>query len=40
VTDARKALVSAKGVESKVKANNQLEGALKSILQLQKVILI
>ena len=28
VTDARKALVSAKGVVDKVKANNQLEGAL------------
>jgi LemA protein len=28
VSDARKALVSAKGVESKVKANNVLEGAL------------
>jgi len=34
VTDARKALVSAKGVEDKVKANNQLEGALKSIFAI------
>lgn len=28
VSDARKALVSAKGVEAKVKANNKLEGSL------------
>lgn len=28
VSDARKALVSAKGLDKKVKANNQLEGAL------------
>ncbi|MCA9488086.1 MAG: LemA family protein [Nanoarchaeota archaeon] len=34
VTDARKALVSAKGVESKVKANNQLESALKTIFAI------
>jgi LemA protein len=34
VTDARKALVSAKGVENKVKANNQLESALKTIFAI------
>ena len=34
VTDARKALVSAKGIENKVKANNQLEGALKTIFAI------
>ena len=34
VTDARKALVSAKGVVDKVKANNQLEGALKTIFAI------
>jgi LemA protein len=34
VTDARKALVSAKGVEKKVKADKQLESALKSIFAI------
>ena len=34
VTDARKALVSAKGVEKKVKANEGLEKALKTIFAL------
>jgi len=34
VTDARKALVSAKGVEKKIKANNQMESALKSIFAI------
>lgn len=34
VTDARKALVSAKGVEGKVKADKQLEGALKTIFAI------
>jgi LemA protein len=34
VTDARKALVSAKGIEDKVKANNQLESALKTIFAI------
>jgi len=34
VTDARKALVSAEGIEKKVKANNQLESALKTIFAL------
>ncbi len=34
VTDARKALVSAKGIEKKVKANNQLESALKTIFAI------
>ena len=34
VTDARKALVSAKGVEKKVEANKQLEVALKSIFAI------
>ena len=34
VTEARKALVGAKGVESKVKANNQLESALKTIFAI------
>ena len=34
VTKAREALVSARGVEDKVKANNQLEGALKTIFAL------
>ena len=34
VTDARKALVGAKGVEDKVKADNQLESALKSIFAI------
>src|SRR3989338_9021895 len=34
VTDARKALVSAKGIESKVKADNQLESALKTIFAI------
>ena len=34
VTDARKALVGAKGVENKVKANNQLEAALKTIFAI------
>lgn len=34
VTDARKALVSAKGVEDKLKADNQLESALKTIFAI------
>ena len=34
VTDARKALVGAKGIENKVKANNQLESALKTIFAI------
>ncbi len=34
VTEARKALVGAKGVEEKVKADNQLESALKSIFAI------
>ena len=34
VTDARKALVGAKGIEKKVKANNQLESALKTIFAI------
>jgi len=34
VTDARKALVGAKGVEEKVKADNQLESALKTIFAI------
>jgi LemA protein len=34
VTDARKALVSATGVESKIKANNQLQSALKTIFAI------
>jgi len=34
VTDARKALVSAQGIEKRVKANNQLESALKTIFAL------
>ena len=34
VTDARKALVSAEGIERKVRANNQLESALKTIFAL------
>lgn len=34
VTDARKALVGAKGVEDKVKADRQLESALKSIFAI------
>ena len=34
VTDARKALLSAEGIEKKVKANNQLESALKTIFAL------
>jgi len=34
VTDARKALVSAGNIESKVKANDKLESALKSIFAL------
>lgn len=34
VTDARKALVGAKGIEDKVKADNQLESALKSIFAI------
>ncbi len=34
VTDARKALVGAKGVVDKVKANNQLESALKTIFAI------
>ena len=34
VTDARKALVSAKGVVDKVKADNQLESALKTIFAI------
>lgn len=34
VTDARKALVGAQGIENKVKANNMLESALKSIFAI------
>ena len=34
VTDARKALVGAKGIENKVKADNQLESALKTIFAI------
>jgi len=34
VTEARKALVGAQGVEKKIKANNQLESALKSIFAI------
>ena len=34
VTDARKALVGAKGVENKIKADNQLESALKTIFAI------
>ena len=34
VTDARKALMSAKGVVNKVKADNQLESALKTIFAI------
>lgn len=34
VTDARKALVSAKGVEKKVEADKKLEGALKTIFAI------
>jgi len=34
VTDARKALVSAKGIEKKVKADNALESALKTIFAI------
>ncbi len=34
VTEARKALVSAKGVEEKVRADNQLQSALKSIFAI------
>ncbi len=34
VTDARKALVSAKGVEGKVKANDKLEGALSKLFAI------
>jgi len=34
VTDARKALVGAKGIEKKIKADNQLESALKSIFAI------
>ena len=34
VTDARKALLGADGIEKKVKANNQLESALKTIFAL------
>ena len=34
VTEARKALVSAQGIEKKVQANNQLESALKSIFAI------
>ncbi len=34
VTDARKALVGAKGVEQKVEANKQLESALKTIFAI------
>jgi len=34
VTEARKALVSAKGIEKKVKADNQLESALKTIFAI------
>jgi LemA protein len=34
VTDARKALVSAKGIEDKVKANDELSSALKTIFAI------
>lgn len=34
VTDARKALVSAEGIEKRVKANNQLQSALKTIFAI------
>ena len=34
VTDARKALVSAQGLEKRIRANNQLESALKTIFAL------
>ena len=34
VTDARKALVSAKDIEKKVKANDRLESALKTVFAL------
>lgn len=34
VTDARKVLVGAKGIEKRVEANNQLESALKSIFAI------
>ena len=34
VTDARKALVGAKGIEDKIKADNMLESALKSIFAI------
>ncbi|MBR9702363.1 LemA family protein [Candidatus Pacearchaeota archaeon] len=34
VTEARKALVSAQGVEKKIKADNQLQSALKSIFAI------
>ena len=34
VTDARKALISAKGVEKKMKAGNELQSALKSIFAI------
>jgi len=34
VTDARKAMMSANGVEKKIKANDQLESALKTIFAL------
>ncbi len=34
VTEARKALLSAKGIEKKVEANNQLEQALKTIFAI------
>ena len=34
VTDARKALLSAEGTEKKVRANNQLESALKTIFAI------
>jgi LemA protein len=34
VTDARKALVSAEGIEKRVKANSQLESALKTIFAI------
>lgn len=34
VTDARKALMGAKGIENKVKADNQLESALKTIFAI------
>lgn len=34
VTDARKALVSAKGIEDRVRANNKLQSALKTIFAI------